>query len=163
MTEIRRWLVPALIGTVAVGAAYELLVAVGVIALGPEPGVAPAGATTIVPLALLALLATGGLLLSVAMDGRPRIAWGRLAVPAASAAAAAFLVARFYSYDPYYAPTLRRMSDGGAVAGRWIAVVVAATLLAGVLVPRWPRVAAAGTGIGVWVIALTAAAAGLGH
>jgi hypothetical protein len=97
------------------------------------------------------------------MDGRPRIAWGRLAVPAAGAAAAAFLVARFYSYDPYYAPTLRRMSDGGLVAGRWIAVVVAATLVAGVLVPRWPRVAAAGTGIGVWAMALTAAIAGLGH
>jgi len=72
-------------------------------------------------------------------------------------------VARFYSYDPYYAPTLRRMSDGGAVAGGWIAVIVAATLVAGILVRRWPRAASAGTAAGVWAIALTAAVTGLGH
>ena len=41
---------------VAVGAAYELLVALGVLGLGPQPGDAPAGASVIVPLALLALL-----------------------------------------------------------------------------------------------------------
>ena len=147
---------------VAVGAAYELLVALGVIGLGPQPGDAPAGATTIVPLALLALLLVGGLLLA-AMGGRGWNGWGRLAVPAAGAAASAFLVARFYSYDPYYAPYLRRMSEGGLVAGRWIAFLVAVTLVSGLLMRRWPRAASAGTAVGVWAIALTAAVAGLGH
>jgi len=85
-------------------------------------------------------------------------------VPAAGAASAAFLVTRFYSSDPYYAPTLRRMSDGGLVAGRWITFLVAGTLIAGrILVRRWPRAACAGTAMGVWAIALAAAVAGLGH
>jgi hypothetical protein len=134
-----------------------------VLGLGPQPGDAPAGAAVIVPLALLALLLVGGLLLAAAMGGRAWNGWGRLTVPAAGAAAAAFLVARFYSYDPYYAPYLRRMSEDGLVAGRWIAFLVAATLVSGLLVRRWPRVASAGTALGMWAIALTAAVAGLGH
>jgi len=162
MSAIAKRLLPWLIGTVAVGAAYEFAVDLGAIGLGPQPGDGPAGATTIVPLALLSLLVTGGLLLVAAIGGRSRIAWGRMAVPAA-AAAAAFLVARFYSYDPYYAPDLRRMSDGGAVAGSWIAFLVGATLLTAILAWRWPRAASAGTAVGVWAIALTAFAAGLGH
>src|SRR6185312_14460196 len=133
MRTVARRILLVSIAVVAAGAAYELLVALGVIGLGPQPGDAPAGATTIVPLALLSLLVTGGVLLVAAIGGRSRIAWERMVVPAA-AAAAAFLVARFYSYDPYYAPDLRRMSDGGAVAGRWIAFVVAATLVSGLLV-----------------------------
>lgn len=153
----------AAIGVAAAGAAYELLVALGVIGLGPRPGDAPAGATAIVPLALLALLLAGGLLLAAAVGGRRWNGWGRLAVPAAGAAASAFLVARFYSYDPYYAPYLRRMSEEGLVAGRLIAFLVAATLVSGLLVRRWPRAASAGTAVGVWAIALTAAVAGLGH
>jgi hypothetical protein len=55
------------------------------------------------------------------------------------------------------------MSEGGVVAGRFIAVLVAATLVSGLLVRRWPRAASAGTAVGVWAIALTAAVAGLGH
>ena len=161
--RMARWLLPWLIGIVAVGAAYESAVALGAIGLGPQPGDPPAGATAIVPLALLALLVVGALLLAAALAERGWNGWGRLAVPAAGAAAAAFLVARFYSYDPYHAPDLRRMSDGGAVAGRWIAFLVAGTLLAGILARRWPRAASAGTAFGVWAIALTAAVAGLGH
>ena len=153
----------ALVGLVAAGAAYELLVALGVIGLGPQPGEEPAGATAIVPLALLALLLAGGLLLGAAMGRRRWNGRGRLAVPAAGAAASAFLVARFYSYDPYYAPYLRRMSEDGLIAGRLIAFLVAATLVSGLLVRRWPRAASAGTALGLWAIALTAAVAGLGH
>ena len=145
------------------GAVYELLVALGVLGLGPQPGDAPAGAAVIVPLALLALLLLGGLLLAAAMGGRGWNGWGRLTVPAAAAAAGTFLVARFYSYDPYYAPYLRRMSEDVLVACRWIAFLVAATLVSGLLVRRWPRAASAGTALGVWAIALTAAVAGLGH
>jgi hypothetical protein len=163
MMTITRRLLPVLVAVIAVGAVYELLVALGVLGLGPQPGDAPAGAAVIVPLALLALLLVGGLLLAAATGGRAWNGWGRLTVPAAGAAAAAFLVARFYSYDPYYAPYLRRMSEDGLVAGRWIAFLVAATLVSGLLVRRWPRVASAGTALGMWAIALTAAVAGLGH
>jgi len=163
MTTIARPLVLLAIGAVVLGAAYELLVALGVLGLGPRPGDRPAGAAAIVPLALIALLLIGVLLLATVLGASRPKGWGWPIVPAAGAAAAAFLVARFYSYDPYYAPTLRRMSDGGAVAGRWIAVLVAATLVAGILVRRWPRAASAGTAAGVWAIALTAAVTGLGH
>jgi hypothetical protein len=163
MTTIARRLLAWLIGIVAIGAAYELAVALGVIGLGPQPGDAPAGATGIVPLALFSLLAVGALLLAPALAERGWNGWGRMVVPLAGAAATAFLVARFYSYDPYYAPGLRRMSNGGLVAGRWVAFVVAVTLVAGVLARRWPRAASAGTAVGVWAMALTAAVAGLGH
>ncbi len=152
-----------LTAVIAVGAVYELAVAVGLIALGPQPGDAPAGSAQVVGLSVVALLLTGVLLLGATLSSPARAAWGTLAAPLAGAVAGAFLVARFYSYDPYYAPYPRRMSDGGLVAGRWVALVVVATLAAGILARRWPRAASAVTAVGVWTIALTAAVAGLGH
>ena len=52
------------------------------------------------------------------------------------------------------------MPAAGAAAA---AFLVAGTLIAGILVRRWPRAACAGTAMGVWAIALAAAVAGLGH
>jgi hypothetical protein len=45
-------------------------------------------------------------------------------------ATAALLVARYYSYDPYYAPDLHRMSDGGLIAGWWVVLLVGLSLTA---------------------------------
>ena len=41
-------------------------------------------------------------------------------------AAAAFLVAYFFTFDPYYAPSERRYSDGGAVPLGWIVLCAVA-------------------------------------
>lgn len=164
MRRILRAALAALVTVVAVGAAYELAVAVGVIGLGPLPGQGPPGDTPVVEVSLLALLLTGALLLLAAPLSRGVLgAWGRVSVPIAGVVAAAFLVARFYSNDPYYAPQLQRMSDGGVVAGRWVALLVVATIAAGMLVRRWPRVGLAASALGVWAIAVTAAVAGTGH
>ena len=55
-------------------------------------------------------------------------------------AAAAFLVARFYTFDPYYLPTLRRASDGGLVAPEVVYLLAGLALVAGLLVRLRPRV-----------------------
>jgi hypothetical protein len=78
-------------------------------------------------------------------------------------ASAAFVLARFYSYDPYYAPTLRRFSEDGFVPDWWVftlvGLAVAGALVAGAR-PGLGRVA----GIVVPVLsALTALAEGAGH
>jgi MYXO-CTERM domain-containing protein len=163
MTRVSRSGLMALTVIVAGGAAYELAVAAGVIRMGSQPGEPPAGNAAVIELTFVALLLMGAVLLAAALRRRRADVPGSGAVPTAGAVATAFLVARFYSYDPYYAPDLRRLSDGGIVAGRWIVFVVGATLAAGILVRRWPRVASAGTAIGVWAIALTAAVAATGH
>jgi uncharacterized membrane protein YbaN (DUF454 family) len=74
--------------------------------------------------------------------------------------AAAFALARFYSYDSYYSPTLRRYADGGAVETAWVFLVVAAAVGAGVLTWRLPRTGAVVTGVVLVVLAGTTALMG---
>jgi hypothetical protein len=163
MGSILRGGLAILVAVVAVGAVYELAVALGVIGLGPHPGDPPAGYNRVVGITLLALALMGAVLVLAALPWRGGDACGRVAAPLAGAVAAAFLVARFYSYDPYYAPDLHRMSDGGIVAGSWVAFLIIVTFAAALLV-RWsPRVALAATAVAVWANALTAAVAGTGH
>jgi hypothetical protein len=91
---------------VLTAAAYEAAAAFGWLSVGPEPGQAPVGNGLVLGAALLALIAGAGLCVLYASHRRPRAdALGSLIAPTA----AAFVVARFYSFDPYYAPTLRRM------------------------------------------------------
>ena len=69
---------------------------------------------------------------------------GRFGPGAATAlfgpAAVAFVATRFYSYDPYYAPNLRRMSDGGAISPTWIFLLIAIAPVAALLTRVRPRV-----------------------
>jgi hypothetical protein len=153
----------AAIAVVALGAGYEALVALGVIGLGSSPGAAPPGDSVAVLSAVAALLAASALLAVAA--GRPAAAWPErsLAVVVAAPVAVAFVVARWYSYDPYYAPYLQRMSDGGVVAGRWIAVLVLSAIAAALVARRNLR---AGAGLAaplLLVFAATAFVAALGH
>jgi hypothetical protein len=106
-----------------------------------------------------ALVAAGvylGLASTVVAAGAVIVApwWTRL-LPLA---AAAFLVARFESYDAYYAPALRRMSDGGLVSPLWV-WFLCAEAVAVAFVPRAQAVAAAV----LLLIACTALLAGAGH
>jgi hypothetical protein len=87
--------------------------------------------------------------------------WSVAVIPCVAAAA---VVARWLTPDPYYLPTtIRRMSDGGIISPRTIAVVV--VLAAGSAVLMRVR-----TGPGLWLCsislwfsALVMLAASLGH
>jgi hypothetical protein len=145
------WLVTA---TLFSAAAYELALALGAGSLGPEPGEGVAGSGAVEVVALLVMLAAA--VLAPVAGLRP---W-----PAAlfAPAAAAYLVAFYFTYDPYFAPNLRRYSEGN-VGGRWIVVVVVVALANGVLTQLQPRIGRATTSIAVLVVLLAAVFAGDGH
>ena len=62
-----------------------------------------------------------------------------LAVALFAPAAAAVVTARFYTYDPYYLPTLQRYSEQGGVLEAWILGMLAMAILVGVATRRRPR------------------------
>lgn len=104
-------------------AAYEAVLAFGWVSIGLVPGAgAPGeGATT--------AAAVGAMLVGAYVV----VAFPTRVASLIPSAAALVMIARYYTFDPYYAPTLRRMSDGGLVAAWWIyalAGVAAASALA---------------------------------
>jgi hypothetical protein len=121
--------------------------------MGPEGGDDPTGTTTVVIAALVALVA-GAIALGATV--RSRIA------PLVPLAAVAFVVARFYTFDSYYAPALRRMSDGGLVAPELIYALIVAAVVVAALMTKWPAAAPAGTLLLVFS-AVVALAEGAGH
>ena len=154
MLRAAGWIV---VGVLLACAAFELALALGAGTVGPEPGSGVRGESTVSTIALLAMLAA--ILLGVAFAFRPA------ALPAAflAPAAASFLVFFWRTYDPYYAPDLRRYSDGGAAGGWWIFLILAASVGAGFLTRRRPRQGAVVTSIVVAVVLLTTLFAGDGH
>jgi hypothetical protein len=127
--------VAVILAALGVATVYEALIAAGAIDLGTEPGAAPGGAGAVLAIALAAMLI--GAVAAARWSGprrRPQMA--ELLAPAA----AAFLVARFYTFDPYYLPTLRRASDGGLVAPEVVYLLAGLALVAGLLVRLRPRV-----------------------
>ena len=142
LTRALRWIVPAYLLGAAV---YELTLAID-------------GRTdnrTVAFVAVLAMLVGAGLALLSIPSGRRE--W---AIVSLAPAAAVFVVARFYAYDPYYEPTLRRYSDNGATPPAWVWLVTAAAVVAGVLAWRVPRAGAVATAI--VLVALTATTALMG-
>ncbi|MGZ4391271.1 MAG: hypothetical protein ACXVRK_03960 [Gaiellaceae bacterium] len=122
----------AVVSVLVVAAIYELVVAVmGVV--GAVSGEAPSGEPIVYLISLLAIFL--GALLALAPS--------RASVVLLAPAASAFVTARFYTADPYYAPTLRRYSDGGLVAPAWIFALAALSLLAGLVAARRPQPGAA--------------------
>ena len=139
----------------------EGLVALGVVGLSPSTGDWDVRDILLVA-AFLALFFGGPLF--VAAAAFTRLAEGlRPGVPFVALATAAVVVARFLSYDPYYAPYLRRMSDGGILPGWWIVVLAGAALGAAVLARRDPRMGLVLTGIVMFLAGPTIFVAGLGH
>jgi hypothetical protein len=137
---------------------YELLIAVGTISIGSEPGMGAPGDTAVSIAALAAMLV--GAVAAGAGVARPRASW----IPGAVGTAAAALVAvRLYTYDPYYAPTLRRMSDGGLVAPGWVFFLVAFAVVGGVLARIGLRAGWAWTAMTLFVCLGTFLFEGAGH
>ncbi len=150
-----RWSGWFVVGTLFAAAAYELALALGAGSIGPDPGDDVAGATGVQVVALLAMLAAPALAPVSSLRPWPTALF--------APAAAVFLVTFFFTYDPYFAPSLRRYSDGGAVAGRWIAVVAAVAVADGVLTRLQPRIGRFMTSTVVVLVFVTAVFAGDGH
>ena len=143
----------------AAATVYEAAVALGLISIGTLPGEGPPGEGLVLSLALLALLVGSVSAVTRAKrmtDGDPLTA---LLAPAA----AAFVVARFYTYDPYYAPTLRRMSDGGLIPAWWVFLLVVAALLASILARTRMHAGMPPTVVVLLLSALATLFAGAGH
>jgi hypothetical protein len=73
------------------------------------------------------------------------------------------MLARYYSFDPYYAPALRRMSDGGVVAPLWVYAVTAVTIPCVAALVLRPREAAGPAAFAVLACAATVFFAAAGH
>ncbi|MGD0167807.1 MAG: hypothetical protein ABSC51_11080 [Gaiellaceae bacterium] len=139
--------------------AYEALISASVIPIGREPGEGAHGSGLVEATVLCVLLL--GCFVSSSLRG---CRWlkrvpGALIPPLA----VAFATARFYSFDPYYAPTLRRMSDGGFVPGGWIICLGGLALAAGLLFLVRPRNVRALTPLALLLIALTVLLESTGH
>jgi len=87
----------------------------------------------------------------------------RPGLPVAALATAAAVVARFFAYDPYYAPLHRRMSDGGILPGWWIVLVAALAVAAAALALRSVRASLFLAGTAMCLAGPTIFLAGLGH
>jgi hypothetical protein len=151
------WSVPAvLLGA----AAYELALAVGLIGsyAGLAPGEGIEGEETVAGVAALTMVV--GVVLAGLHARRPHCPW---AVALFAPAAAAFMIARFYTYDPYYLPTLRRYSDGGAVPTGWIFFMLAVSLAAGVSARARPRSGSVATALVLPFVLATFTLASDGH
>jgi hypothetical protein len=156
----RAW-VAALVVLVLLGAAtYEAALALGWLAIGALPGEGRPEEEEVLLLAVAAQLA--GAVVAVASAFRPPTKAGA-AESMIPLSAAAFMTARFYTFDPYYAPTLRRMSDDGFAAPWWVFTLVAGSLVAAALTRARPRIGLTVTGVVVPLCVLTAFAMGLGH
>ena len=142
-------------GTLVAAAGYELALALGAGSLGPAPGDGVAGSWVVNFVALLTMVAAAGL--AAAFSVHP---WR--GAPLLAPSAAAYLVAFYFTYDPYYAPELYRYSEGN-VGGAWIAIVAAIAVGAGVLTLLRPRVGAAVSGVVLLVVLVTTVLAGDGH
>ena len=138
--------------------AYELLVALGVIDLGSQPGEGPAGAGVVGIFAAIALVASAGLSAALARADRAP-ALSALLAPAAGV----FLVAHFYTYDPYYLPTLIRYAEREFVPPILVFALAAAALAGGLVTLRRRRIGLALSVPTILMCALAAFWAGIGH
>jgi len=134
-------------------AVYEVAVALEAFSAGSRDDLA-------ILVALVALFVGAGTSLVHACLVRVEVAMAWLLL---APVGAGFVVARWYSFDPYYAPTLRRRSEDGFVSGVWIVALVGMALGAAALTRLFPRAGAIVTGVVLVLCAITAVAVGLGH
>jgi hypothetical protein len=154
-----------LVALIVVATLYEAADAMRLFRLPKIPGQNPPYETPIIGTTVLALVVgTAVFLFSAAAPriggrlGRARWLW---AVPIACTA---FVIARNYSYDPYYFPTLRRAgSSGHAPPWLFYAMLLAAALVIAWQHSRHPRIAEFVTSAVLLVTALGVLLADAGH
>ena len=153
-----------LIGLLAAATAYETADALRIIKVSEVPGRGPAYEGPLIAVTVLALLAAAPVLLVAA-------AWPRLGVRIAAvpglwlvpSLCAALVLARFYAFDPYYAPTLRRASDGGILSWAWIGLGLGVSAVVAAFAARVPRAATVFIAGVLLYTALTVLLARAGH
>jgi hypothetical protein len=134
----------------AAAAVYELALAVEWIALPKEPGADPRGAAIVFVATLVAIVGTYAV-------GMLRIR--DLFFVSIPLTAAVWMVAHYYAFDPYYAPSSRRYSDAGSVSPWWVYGVA----LVGLGVAAASRRTSVLAPLYVTVCLLTVIGMGLGH
>lgn len=116
-----RWTLATAV-VLAAAAGYDVVLAFGWVGLGDVPGADAPGAQACFFVALAAMVVGAALSL-------------RGASPALAPAAALFLVAFEYSFDPYYAPSRRRYAEG-IVSPTWMFALLAVSIVPAVLARR---------------------------
>jgi uncharacterized PurR-regulated membrane protein YhhQ (DUF165 family) len=142
----------ACVAVLVLAAGYEALVALEVIGIGAGPGEGAPGAGVVLAAALLAYAVGAVNALRPAFE---RTLARRLVWVALAPAGVAFLVARWFSFDPYFAQGLRRYSEGW-IAGSWIAAVCVGGAVAALLAALRHRLGAGATSVSLLLSGLTA-------
>jgi hypothetical protein len=143
----------------AAATVYQVLVAVNVVHFGGLPGEGPPAGE------LVGFLAGGAFAASVVLASvlaRRRNEGPSLAAALASAAAL-FMVAHFYTYDPYYLPTLIRQSEKEFVPPLVVYVLAALSVGVGLVTLRKRAAGLVLTVPAVLLCGLTAWFSRLGH
>jgi hypothetical protein len=138
-------------------AGYETAVALGWISVGTEPGEGARYEGLVMISAALAMLAA--VLVALVAAARPQ--WSASAALFA-VAAAAVMVAHYYTFDTYYLPTLTRYSDSGPFSSTWVYSLALAGALASLLVRARPLIGLLGTAVVIPFCLFTIVFAGLG-
>jgi hypothetical protein len=141
-------------------AVYEAAIALEWISLGSEPGGDAPGQAVVTSGAFLALVAGIGVgVAGVLRRGSPR-RWPAMLIPVA---AAAYLLSHYYAFDSYYLPDLRRFSDDGNIAARWVYGVAACSVGVGALIALVPRIGLALLPFMLLVCGIFVVGEGIGH
>jgi hypothetical protein len=151
------WSVPVVLFAAA---AYELALALGLVGSysGRVPGQDVEGEETVATVAYLIMLV--GSVVAFVHALYPRVPW---AVALFAPAAAAFMTTRFYTYDPYYLPSLQRYSESTGAWAYWLLGMLAAALVVGVKTRRKPRVGSIATGCILPLLWITSLWVSTGH
>ena len=138
---------------------YEALVAFEFIELGSLPGEGPRGHTLAGFAAALGILAGAALAAALATRSPEPRSLATLLAPMA----AAYLVTYFYTFDPYYLPTLIRYADRDFVSPAFVFALAALSGGAGLLVVARPRLGLALSSPLILLCGVTALWSGVGH
>jgi hypothetical protein len=157
--RVSRVLFMVVLGLVAATAVFEAGIALRWIPMGTTPGADPAGRDLALLVTVLGLLVGALMLFALTAAGSHLDRRFVLLGPFS----AGLLVARFFSFDAYYLPTLRRMSTGGAVPGSLVAAVVALGIVAAVVTVRFLRGGQLLTALTMLLCAGLSMVASLGH
>jgi hypothetical protein len=161
MPRVESGAAATLVAVLVAAVAYEGAVAGGAIGIGPDPGDGPPGGGVVLAVAVVALVA--GAALAALRSAVGRVEDSEPAEWLLAPAGAGFAVARFYAFDPYYLPTLRRFSEGGLVAPGWVYALACLALAAAALTRARPRAGLALTAAVLVLAAVTAPAEAGGH
>jgi len=138
-------------------AAYEAAIALEWIPIGSQPGQNARFEGLVMGLALLALGAGFVIALLLATLNRRSVRAALFPL-----AAAALMLARYYTFDTYYLPDLSRYSESGPFSSIWVYGVAIAGVPACILSLAKPRIGFAFGALVMFLCFFTAALFGIG-